>query len=223
MRQQEYYHFLSHKDAIDDLKRERIKVSLINELNDPFELLPYLRYKEHEKIKLYQNIHKAVSKKYGLLCFSRTWNEPLLWGHYADTHKGIAIGFEILKDEILEVKYGSESKRIKFELTNNPEQNEKLFLGLAKTKYEKWAYEEEYRILIKLEDCEIDNNKYFIRFDNRLKVKKIVLGCRFDFKKEIKNITKLAKQLHAEIIPTRKGWEDYKIRQCGTKTYCLKN
>lgn len=84
MDKQIYYHFLSSENAVSDLEKKRIKVSLINELNDPFELLPYLRYNDFKKRKLYHEVHKAVSKKYGLLCFSRTWDEPLLWGHYAD-------------------------------------------------------------------------------------------------------------------------------------------
>lgn len=221
MNEQVYYHFLSSEHAIINLRKECIKVSLIDELNDPFELLPYLRYKELEKRKLYYNIRRAVSKNYGLLCFSKKWEEPLLWGHYADKHKGVAIGFEILKDEIFEVEYSSEPKRTKFELTNNREENEKLFLDLAKTKYEKWSYEEEHRILVKLKDCfsvRFENKDLLVvKFHERLKVKKIIFGCKFDYKKEQETMMGLAKKLDAKIIPTRKGWEDYKIHPDGTK------
>ncbi|MBI2459267.1 MAG: hypothetical protein HYV53_01805 [Parcubacteria group bacterium] len=126
-----YYHFLSSKWAIEDLKKQRIKVGIIKELNDPFELLPYLRYKDKEKIKKYYKCRKKISKKYGFLFFSQTWEEPLLWSHYADKHKGIAIGFEILKERIFRVGYNNDL-RIKFELTNNDEKNQNLFLELAK-------------------------------------------------------------------------------------------
>ncbi|MDD5289817.1 MAG: DUF2971 domain-containing protein [Patescibacteria group bacterium] len=220
MNEKIYYHFLSSKNAIDDLEQKRIKISLIDELNDPFELLPYLRYKEAKKRKTYHNIRKIVSKKYGLLCFSKKWEEPLLWGHYADKHRGIAIGFEILKDKILRVKYNTVPKRIEFELTKNQEKNIKLFLDLAKTKYKVWSYEEEYRILVELNNR--NDGHYFIQFGDRLKVKEIVLGCNFD-KKKYKKIKKLANRLHAKVIPTRQGWEDYKIRQCGTKTKEFQN
>ncbi|MCG2689350.1 DUF2971 domain-containing protein [Candidatus Parcubacteria bacterium] len=222
MNRQIYYHFLSSKHAIDDLENKWINISLIEELNDPFELLPYLRYKEVEKRKLYHNIRREVSKNYGLLCFSRTWNEPLLWGHYADKHKGIAIGFEVLEDEVFEVKYSPEPKRTKFELTENQKENEKLFLDLAKTKYEKWSYEEEHRILVKIKDCKpvcIGGRKYsFLKFRGRLQVKEIVLGCKFDYKQEQSRMSILAEKLNAKIVLTREGWEDYKIHQCGTKT-----
>lgn len=217
-----YYHFLPPEDAIDNLEWERVKISLIDELNDPFELLPYLRYKEFKKRKIYHNIRRAVSKKYGLLCFSKEWREPLLWGHYADKHKGVAIGFEILEGEVLKVGYNSGPKRTRFELTNNQKEGEKLFLSLAQTKYEKWSYEEEYRIIVKLKDCEIayikDKKLFFVKFQKRLKVKEIILGCKFDHQKKSKRIKILAKKMGAKIIPTRQGWEDYKIHQCGTKT-----
>lgn len=217
-----YYHFLSSEHAIDDLTRKRIKVSLINKLNDPFELLPNLRYNEFKKRKLYHDIHQTVSEKYGLLCFTRTWDEPLVWGHYAERHTGVAIGFEILEGKVFRVGYKSEPKRIKFELTDDQEKNEELFLSLAEVKYKKWEYEEEYRMLIKLEDCIKDGEHYFIKFESGLNPKKTVLGCKFNWKKDVKNVARLAKQLHVEIIPTRQGWEDYKIRQCGTKTNLLR-
>lgn len=213
-----YYHFLSAEHAIKDLEQEMIKVALINTLNDPFELLPYLRYKEVEKRRLYRDVHKAVSKKYGLLCFSGIWEEPLLWGHYADKHKGVAIGFEILKGDVLRVKYGSQPKRVKFELTNDSQKNEELFLSLAKKKYKNWEYENEYRMLVELKDCITVEGHRFFKFKNTLKVNEIVLGCKFDSQKEIGNIIKLVKQYNAEIIQTRLGWEDYKIHRDGTKT-----
>jgi hypothetical protein len=218
MSEKTYYHFLSAEHAIDDLEQERIKVALIYTLNDPFELLPYLRYREVEKRSLYRVVHKVVSKKYGLLCFSGIWDEPLLWGHYADKHKGIAIGFEFLKGNILQVQYRFQPKRVKFELTNDPPKNEELFLSLAKEKYKNWEYENEYRMLVELKNCTSDKGNRFFEFKDTLTVKEIVLGCKFDYKKEIGNVIKLAKQHNAEIIPTRPGWEDYTIHQCGTKT-----
>jgi hypothetical protein len=63
----------------------------------------------------------------------------------------------------------------------------------------------------------------FIKFRGRLKVKKIVLGCKFDHEKEKENIINLAIKLNAEIIPTREEWEGYRINPCGTKTEMYKN
>ncbi len=213
MSEQIFYHFLSSTHAIHDLERKMIRISTLDTLNDPFELMPYLRYKDPKKRKRYHNIRKEISKKYGLLCFSQSWNEPLLWGHYADKHKGIAIGFEILKDEILKVDYNPDPIRKQFELTNDSKINEKLFLGLAKVKYQEWHYENEYRILVKLKDCTKIDGHYFIQFEDRLKVKEIVLGSKYDNNKEY--VLELAKRLDAKVIPSRMEWQGYKIKPRG--------
>ena len=210
MSDQIFYHFLSSKNAIHDLERKMIRVSTLDTLNDPFELMPYLRYRDRQKRKWYLNIRKEMSKKYGLLCFSESLNEPLLWGYYADKHKGIAIGFDILKrDEILDVVYDADPIRKQFDLTNDPRINEKLFLDLAKIKYQEWHYEKEYRVLVKLEECTKIDGHYFIQFKDRLKVKEIVLGCNYDNNKEY--VIELAEQLDAKVIPTRMEMQGYRI------------
>lgn len=205
-----YYHFLSSYNEIHDLERKMIRVSLLDTLNDPFELMPYLRYRNRTRRKPYNNVRKAVSKKYGLLCFSQCWDEPLLWGHYADKHKGIALGFEISKYEILEVDY--QPKRFELALTNIPELDEKAFLTtLAKVKYQKWDYEKEYRIWVNLEDCILIDGHHFIQFGDSLKVKEIVLGCKYDNSK--KYILELSKRLNVRVIPSRMEFGGYRIIQ----------
>ena len=193
-----------------------IRVSLLGTLNDPFELMPYLRYGDADKRKRIKLIRRSFSGKYGLLCFSGTWTEPLLWGHYADKHKGVALGFELLHDQIIEVEYTSSPVRKQIEVATDSEDNEKLFFDLAKIKYHKWEYENEYRILVALKDCtEIDGQR-FLRFDERLKIKEIILGCNYD--NSLGYIVGLARQLGAEVIPTRMEWQGYRIKRCGRKT-----
>lgn len=202
-----FYHFLSSRNAIHDLERKMIRVSHLDDLNDPFELSPYLRFSSEER-KRFNDVRKAISKKHGLLCFSESWSEPLLWGHYADKHKGITLGFEISNYEILQVDYVE--KRVKLELTNDPQKNEQLFLNiLGKNKYKKWDYEKEYRIWVKLENCIIIDGHNFIQFEKNLKVKEIVLGCKYDNSKEY--IIKLSRDLGAKVIPSRMAWGEYKV------------
>ena len=52
-----YYHFLSSKNAIHDLERKMIRVSQIDTLNDPFELLPYLGRTDKEQRRRVRTIH----------------------------------------------------------------------------------------------------------------------------------------------------------------------
>lgn len=208
-----YYHFLSSKHAMHDLERKMIRVSTLDTLNDPFELMPYLRYSKGEKIKRYMNIRKQISDKYGLLCFSRTWEEPLLWSHYADKHKGIALGFEIDNLDIFDVVYNPNPIRKQFDLSNDSKTNKDLFLQLAQIKYKKWEYEQESRMLLKLDDCIMIDNHFFIEFKNNLKVKEVRLGAYYDYKANNEDyILKLSTiNLGAEVIPCRLERQGYKI------------
>jgi len=217
MDKQMYYHFLSAENAIKDLDKSRVKVSTLSSLNDPFEFMPYRRYGFRER-QPYNRIFRSVSKKWGILCFSQAWTEQLLWAHYADKHKGIALGFEIPEDNLLKVDYVIKEVRTKFDLTGNFAEDEQRFLNLAKVKFQEWSYEKEFRLLIGLDVCITEDNMNFVPFGNGLKLKEIVLGCRFDHKVMKEKILELANKLDAKIIPTREGWEDYRIHQCGTKT-----
>lgn len=214
MNKQTYYHFLSSRNAIHDLERKMIRVSTLDTLNDPFELMPYLRYSKGEQIKRFMAIREKVSKIYGLLCFSKKWREPLLWSHYADKHRGIALGFEIYYPEIIDVSYSSDPIRKQIDLTDDLIADKKSFLDLAKIKYIKWAYEEETRIIIKLGNCIKIDGHYFIKFGDSLKVKEVRLGARFDYKAN-KTEYILGISSGAEVIPCRLERQGYKINRDG--------
>ncbi|MCJ7740966.1 DUF2971 domain-containing protein [Candidatus Microgenomates bacterium] len=214
-----YYHFLSAQNAVNDLERKMIRVSTLDTLNDPFELLPYLRYPP-KKRKPYNKLRKRIADKWGLLCFSKTWQEPLLWSHYADKHKGIALGFEIIQqNKIVDVIYSDGALREQIELTDSLEDDEMGFLDLARLKYKKWEYEQEARMLIKLNDCTKIGGNYFISFGNNLLVKTIRLGSKYIYE-NTKNdyILTLSKRIGAEIIPCRLEWQGYSILKDGTKS-----
>lgn len=220
-----YYHFLPVEYAIKDLENKKIKVSLIDELNDPFELLPYMRYNDSRKRKLYDTTRKRISKEYGLLCFSGNWEEPLLWGHYADGHKGVAFGFEISNENFLHVTY-SEKLRPKFDLIDDYQKNRDQFFDLAKIKYINWHYENEYRIIKKLDECDFDKNEnmYFLKFGKEIKLKKVILGCNFKFNDRQKIFNALQEYGHEiDLIRARKNWGEYKISKDGRKLEELKN
>jgi hypothetical protein len=85
------YHFLPAHYALEDLRHRRMKIALLDDLNDPFDLWavaqpdPTLR-KAMRAFKLH------VAQRFGMVCFSLAWHNPLLWSHYADKHRGVALG-----------------------------------------------------------------------------------------------------------------------------------
>ena len=73
MDEQVYYHYLSLEDAMDDLENKRIKVSRLDELNDPFEWKPYKRYKFKER-QPYNRIFKKMLEKW----YGKTYNDFII-------------------------------------------------------------------------------------------------------------------------------------------------
>src|SRR5207253_3097370 len=47
----------------------------------------------------------------GICCFSEEYNNPLLWSHYGDQHRGICIGYTLdrrPKPDLRQVRYGGD-------------------------------------------------------------------------------------------------------------------
>jgi hypothetical protein len=171
------YHFLSEKYALGVIENQCLKLSLIDDLNDPFELfaadLPDIETRE-EALKF----KKHMAKRNGILCFSRNWKNPLLWSHYADRHKGVALEFQIKDDIALPVKYRQNRfpinlKEIKYGKHVTRTETEGLWL----TKFSSWEYEEEIRIICTKDECIKKGDFYFKSLDDdEISLQGIVLG-----------------------------------------------
>ena len=78
------YKFRSAEFGLLNLKERRLKLSTIDDLNDPFDLCslditdPAIEY----ALNAYIEHFRCTT---GLLCFSRNWDNLLLWSHYAKT------------------------------------------------------------------------------------------------------------------------------------------
>ena len=91
------YHFISDEYALDVISSQWIKLSLFQDLNDPFELLSVDLPNEQARREA-RKFKEFMAKQYGILCFSKNWTNPLLWSHYANRHKGVAFQFELNSD-----------------------------------------------------------------------------------------------------------------------------
>ena len=216
-----YYQFLSSRNAITNLERRMIKGSRIKTVNDLFELQPYLRFKIKDKRRQFGKIRTKVANTYGMVCFSSDWQEPIMWGHYADCNKGIVLGFDIVSNRfgIKEVQYPSERKMISLDLqTVTPSEyiNEVGFI-----KYEGWSYEKEHRFFVKLDDCTNIEGNYFLKFGNDLILKKVIIGPEHPSKNKkiyiqaARYIIELVKQTGAELMVSRAEFGGYRVVRCG--------
>ena len=107
-RVKQLYHFLPTKFALKAIERRQLKAADLDRVNDPFEAL-VMAFDSREYEDAFLTFRKDILGRYGTICFSQTWEEPLLWGHYADSLKGICLGFECFYDDrtdiIREIKY----------------------------------------------------------------------------------------------------------------------
>jgi Protein of unknown function (DUF2971) len=153
------YHFLPATWALDDIAKQRIKISEIDQTNDPFELwcVSQSSRSVREALRAYK---KEMNEKFGLICFSEDWVNPLLWSHYADKHRGICLGFEVDKRILHKITYVKERSPLRLPLTKETADE------LLWTKYWDWKYEGEWRIWLQLDEREDDH--YFYHFDSQL-------------------------------------------------------
>lgn len=116
----------------------------------------------------------------GLLCFSKNWSNPLIWGHYAEKHTGVALGFDIPDHLLTPVRYRSSLNKFKIESDDVDEAVVQDFLNeLRRTKFADWAYEDEFRQFIDLSTTQQEGNLHFMPFSPNLQLREVILGARF--------------------------------------------
>ena len=122
--------------------------SLVEELNV---LNSCPKEKQHQAIAESWDIKKTnIINSLGVLCFSKTNSNILLWSHYADNHKGICFQYDSVnrpiknwkKYKFHKVSYKSERN---IDVLNRGFTNS--FFDLLTTKSPDWEYEQEYRLI----------------------------------------------------------------------------
>jgi len=101
------YKFLTSEFAMNDIRERRIKISEISDLNDPFELIP-CDLSDPKHLYAVLAMRDEMTRNRGLLCFSRSWTNPLLWAHYSDKHRGMCLGLDVPDDVAGVVNYVEE-------------------------------------------------------------------------------------------------------------------
>lgn len=174
------YHFTKAMHALSSVKDRRIKISTIHELNDPFEFA-CIDTGEVSLRKTVRAYRENLGSRFGMLCFSRSWRNPVLWAHYADRHRGICLGFDVDDTRLMEVIYSPE--RIAFEPSiHMPDGkiDETFARTVVSTKYEMWSYEEEVRAYVDLQDKDPATGLYFFNFEDGLTLREVIVGADSD-------------------------------------------
>jgi hypothetical protein len=176
------FHFVNEKFGLQDIRRRRIKVATLLELNDPFELLgadlsnAALRNAVIEAKEEYAKIS-------GFICFSQDWRNPVQWSHYADRHRGLCLAFDLPdnSDLIRPITYAAKRFAVDVEhLARMTTPDQDLFSKFLFTKFSHWRYEKEFRAIKRLAECEVECEKglYFTKFSSDLKLATVIVGER---------------------------------------------
>lgn len=104
--------------------------------------------------------NRMILDSIGILCLTEEWDEPLFWGHYAQKHQGLCIGYRTDRDVFRsahQVVYDTVRPIIRRPQDTKDEMYRKTFL----TKSDAWKSEKEWRVL-KLSHSEADRQRTLV-------------------------------------------------------------
>jgi hypothetical protein len=182
------YHYLESKWALDDIRRRRIKLSKIDDMNDPFELKCVFSRHNLTQTAIEQT-GAELAESFSALCFSRDWDSILMWSHYGDRHKGICLGFDVREEIARPVDYVPEPILVGNLVVErggdvSVEQLRKTVESLLGTKYDGWFYEKEIRVHTERAEIDEETGQYFADFSERVELKEVIAGARFPLSKK---------------------------------------
>jgi len=210
------YHLTKLEHATSNIRSRRLKIATFSDANDPFELLALnLRGSENRGArKVLRQFKEAQGTQLGMLCFSRHWENPVLWSHYADGHKGVCLGFDVAEDVLDEVTYVDDLLTARLGDDEDPstipgDLQDLLFL----TKFRHWEYEDEVRRFVALPDAEQDGPLFFWPFDERMHLREVILGhlCAASQLEPIRNLVANA-NVNAVVSKARLSFGSFKVR-----------
>jgi hypothetical protein len=176
------YHYLEAKWALENIRRRRLKLSKIDDMNDPWEWKSVCS----DDNRLQEALDKSGTHafdEFGVACFSRSWNNILMWSHYGEKHKGICLGFDVPDELIRTVIYEREIEVVG-SLADSPIEHvmiegKRIIDKLFETKYKGWCYEDEIRVHGRREEKDEETGFYFSDFDDGLILKEVIAGPRY--------------------------------------------
>jgi len=182
------YRYLNAEAALKTIESRSFRVGRIHELNDPFEwrmgITGIIPEGEMFAQSLLDRFIAEISHGTGILSFSDTLEDAVLWSHYADKHRGVAFEVDhvIKPDQLFKIVYTNErpvfnANRLHDQPKALDDYLRPLVIKLIKQKSQGWSYEREYRVFIDLSSCNISRGHYFRPIpDNYLK--RVILGFK---------------------------------------------
>ena len=183
------YHYLETRWALDDIRRRRLKLSTIEDMNDPYE--GFCVCSDHEVTQeALEKTQRAFANKYIALCFSLSPDNILMWSHYGEKHKGICLGFEVSDEVTRPVEYIPNVETVGNMIVEKEEdfsieEGTRIVDRQCGAKYDGWSYEQEVRVHLGRNEKDEETGHYFREFSERLELKEVFGGARFPYSKKL--------------------------------------
>ena len=220
------YRYFNLTFGLEALQTGRWKIGRMEKLNDPFDCRPasinLLPSGMNVELSL-DDFLQTMFGNWGLLCYSEVISDPVIWSHYADSHQGLALGFDFSTTgwPPYQVRYSKARPVIDFEKVRTlpkatPEilSNYIFQTGFA-TKASSWSYEKEYRHLISFHGCKMIGSHFFRGMPCDL-LKEVVLGARCPVSMEdIERVLHPDKEATGPSVPETPTYPgEVRVRQC---------
>jgi hypothetical protein len=170
------YHLLSAQHGLSNIERRQLKIAQLSDLNDPFELVA-ANHSDPLHRQIWRGWRREQENRWGMLCFSKSWHNPVLWSHYGDKHRGLALGFDVDDSMLMPVKYTE--NRIKIDVVRLQQEGKLTpdhMNRLMRTKFSDWKYEREVRIFSSLKEKDPQTGLYFVSFSDELTLREVIAG-----------------------------------------------
>ena len=160
----------------------RLKVSEINEVNDPYELYGIIT--ADPKVFSHDKNSKEVAETMRMLCFCREASNPVVWGHYGENHRGLCLGFQVPAPppNAGSAWFNPVNYRDAPEVLSEGDA-EQLLHKMFFNKYDHWRYESEIRLVVLSQLTVRVGEHSFFPFGHLLALREIVLGYRNPYTK----------------------------------------
>lgn len=233
-----YKYFSFNNYWIDNLKNGTIVFNSAYNFNDPLDSRWYLDYEYILKSR-FKDVHKNtdfvneyitdIGKKnmitlyeedlwylhdlFRISCFSETPCSNLMWGHYADKHKGFCIEYDVekLTNELkllMPVVYTEKPFNASDILDMRGIDDQLAILCPALFKSKDWAYEKEWRIV----SFNRNDEKEFYNVSNA--ITGVFLGFNTfskDVNNEVDTLEKIANEMNIKIYRMERSYLSYDL------------
>jgi Protein of unknown function (DUF2971) len=163
-----------HAQRHAELEAARVVAEIADKATDP----EYTVTEEQaETCLLTHSVHQELACHYerGVCCFSSTYSNPLLWSHYGDQHRGLCIGYDLVRKPrpaLFKVIYGGNrfiktSTLVAALVKGDKDAQGSLDRDMLLRKAQDWSYEHEWRLI----------GKQGVQ-DSPLRLKEVTFGLR---------------------------------------------